>query len=170
MKKRKRSLSSDYFYDSLETPIGILYLIFHRNNLIKIDFDKPDMPIKKGEAPSSFKSELKEYFDKGIDEFKQKFEFISGTEFDKKVWLTLKEIPYGETRSYKWLAERIGKPNASKAVGQSLSRNPLPIVLPCHRIIESDGSIGGYLAGVDIKRRLLDIEYYIMLERKSKER
>lgn len=170
MRKRKRFYSSDCFYDSLETPIGILYFVFRRNNLIKIEFSKPDIPVKKDEAPPSFKSEINDFFSKGIDGFKQEFELISGTEFDKKVWLALREIPYGETRTYKWLAEKVGRPGASRAVGQSLSRNPLPIVLPCHRIIESDGSLGGYSAGVDIKRRLLDIEYYIMLERRMKDK
>src|SRR4030043_1701346 len=92
---------------------------------------------------------------------------MEGTEFERKVWLTLKEIPYGETRTYKWLAEKIGKPSAYRAVGKALSRNPLPIVLPCHRIIESDGTIGGYSSGIDIKRRLLEIEYY---NKVSKER
>ena len=92
---------------------------------------------------------------------------MRGTEFDHRVWLTLKEIPFGETRTYKWLAERIGKPKASRAVGQALGRNPIPILLPCHRIIESDGSIGGFSGGVDIKRRLLDIEYYKTLGKKE---
>lgn len=85
--------------------------------------------------------------------------FLEGTDFDKKVWLALKEIPYGETKTYKWLAEKTGNSNAYRAVGQALSRNPIPIVFPCHRIIESDGSIGGYSSGINIKRRLLEIEY-----------
>jgi methylated-DNA-[protein]-cysteine S-methyltransferase len=169
MKKRKRFFSSDCYYDTLDTPIGTLFLVFHKNSLIKLAFVKPDMDIGKYKAPLSFIKELQEYFEKGRDEFTQKIEFVSGTEFDRMVWLALKDVPYGETRTYKWLAEKIGKPNASRAVGQSLSRNPLPIILPCHRIIESDGSIGGYSAGVNIKRRLLEMEYYIMLERQGKD-
>ncbi|MDP2754304.1 MAG: methylated-DNA--[protein]-cysteine S-methyltransferase, partial [Nitrospirota bacterium] len=104
--------------------------------------------------------ELKEYFENGREEFTQEIDFTKGTELDKKVWLALKGIPYGETRTYKWLAEKVGKPTAFRAVGRALSRNPIPILLPCHRIIESDGSIGGYSSGIDIKRRLLEIEYY----------
>jgi methylated-DNA-[protein]-cysteine S-methyltransferase len=65
------------------------------------------------------------------------------------------------------LAQKIGKPNASRAVGQALGRNPLPIIIPCHRIIESDGTLGGYSGGTDIKRRLLDMEYYVKLSEKS---
>ena len=93
---------------------------------------------------------------------------MEGTDFEKKVWLALKEIPYGEARTYKWLSEKIGSPKASRAVGQALGRNPISIVLPCHRIIESDGSIGGYSSGVDIKRRLLEMEYYNALSKKQK--
>lgn len=155
------------FYDIVESSMGILYLVFTGKILSGIAFKKPDEILRKGEAPPLIKNELKEYFENGREEFTQKIGLTKGTEFDKKVWLTLKEIPYGETRTYKWLAEKIGKPSACRAVGKALSRNPLPIVLPCHRIIESDGTIGGYSSGIDIKRRLLEIEYY---NKVSKER
>jgi methylated-DNA-[protein]-cysteine S-methyltransferase len=123
--------------------------------------------MRKGVASPLIRKELKEYFEDGREEFTQKIGFTKGTEFDMNVWLSLQEVPYGETRTYKWLAEKVGKPAASRAVGQALSRNPLPILLPCHRIIESDGSIGGYSGGVDIKRRLLEIEYYMKLAKKD---
>lgn len=89
--------------------------------------------------------------------------FLSGTDFEKKVWLSLVEVPYGEMRTYKWLAERIGNPKAVRAVGRALGSNPIPIVLPCHRIIGSDGSLVGYTGGLDVKRRLLDLEYYYLM-------
>lgn len=161
--RQKGSLSTGAFYDIVESPIGILYLVFTGKILSGIAFKKPAEILRKGEAPLLIKKELKEYFENGRDEFTQKIGFTKGTEFDKKVWLALKEIPYGETRTYKWLAEKIGKPSACRAVGQALGRNPLPILLPCHRIIESDGTIGGYSSGIDIKRRLLEIEYYTNL-------
>jgi methylated-DNA-[protein]-cysteine S-methyltransferase len=164
--RQKRSLSTKLFYDTLESPIGTLYLLFAGETLQGLSFKKPGEVLRKGKAPLLIKNELKEYFENGIEEFTQKIKFTKGTEFEKKVWFALKEIPYGETRTYKWLAEKVGKPNASRAIGQALSRNPIPIILPCHRIIESDGSIGGYSSGVDIKRRLLDIEYYIKLAKK----
>jgi methylated-DNA-[protein]-cysteine S-methyltransferase len=158
--REKKSSSTESFYDTFESPVGRLYLEFTGKNLTGIHFQKfPVMP-RKGHAPPLLIKELREYFEKGREEFTQRTSFATGTEFDRKVWLTLKEIPYGETRTYKWLAEKIGKPNAFRAVGQSLSRNPIPVLLPCHRIIESDGSLGGYSGGVDIKRRLLEIEYY----------
>lgn len=158
--KKKRSLSTESFYDTVESPIGSLYLVFTGKILRGIDFKKPGEILRKGNAPPLVKKELKEYFENGREEFTQGINLIKGTEFDKKVWLALKEIPCGETRTYKWLAEKVGKPTAFRAVGRALSRNPIPIFLPCHRVIESDGSIGGYSSGIDIKRRLLEIEYY----------
>jgi methylated-DNA-[protein]-cysteine S-methyltransferase len=164
MNKKK---GSESYYDTFKSPLGALYLILTGKILREIEFKKPTEVIRKGEAPPLIKKELKEYFENGREDFTQKIDFAKGTEFDRNVWLALKEVPYGETRTYKWLAEKVGKPAASRAVGQALSRNPLPILLPCHRIIESDGSIGGYSAGVDIKRRLLEIEYYMKLAKKE---
>lgn len=165
--RQKRLPGSESFYDTFESPIGTLYLIFTGKALSGIYFNKPREILQKGKAPPLIKKELKEYFENGREEFTQKIGFTTGTEFDRKVWLALKEVPYGETRTYKWIAEKIGHPNAFRAVGQALSRNPLPIILPCHRIIESDGSIGGFSSGVHIKRRLLEIEYYMKLSKKS---
>jgi methylated-DNA-[protein]-cysteine S-methyltransferase len=161
--KRKKSSSSESFYDTFESPIGTLYLIFTGGILREIVFKKPREILRKGFVSSVIKGELREYFENGREEFTQKMDLAGGTEFEKRVWLALKEIPYGETRTYKWLAEKVGNPNAFRAVGRALSRNPLPVVLPCHRIIESDGSIGGYSGGVNIKRRLLDMEYYMKM-------
>ena len=78
--------------------------------------------------------------------------------FQKAVLRAIVDIPIGEVRSYRWVAGRIGKPKASRAVGNALNANPYPIVVPCHRIIRSDGTIGGYASGVRRKRRLLERE------------
>jgi len=165
--KEKRSVSVDSFYDTFDSPVGKLFLIFSGKKLSGIDFKKPaDIP-RKGKAPPLIKNELKEYFEHGKETFDMEIVLARGTEFDHRVWLALKEIPFGEIRTYKWLAESIGKPNASRAVGQALGRNPIPILLPCHRIIESDGALGGFSGGVDMKRRLLEIEYYIKLGKKD---
>jgi len=164
--RKKRSKRTDSFYDTFESPIGTLYLMFTGETLREVSFKKPRGTFRRGRAPSPIKEELREYFEVGREEFMQTIGFTKGTDFDRKVWLALKEIPYGETRTYKWLAERVRRPTACRAVGQALSRNPIPIILPCHRIIESDGSIGGYSSGVDIKRRLLEIEYYRKLAKK----
>jgi methylated-DNA-[protein]-cysteine S-methyltransferase len=161
----KRSSSTESYYDTFASPIGILYLIFSGKSLCEIVFQKPAVALRKGKAPLLLIKELKEYFVSGREEFSQQIAFLSVTDFEKAVWHVLTEIPYGETRTYKWLAEKIGKPNASRAVGQALGRNPIPIIIPCHRIIESDGSLGGYSGGIDMKRRLLDMEYYVKLSK-----
>lgn len=161
----KTSSGSELFFDVFESPVGILYITFLGKHLAGISFEQP--ANKRGKAPDSFKKELEGYFGGKTSEFKQQTVFLEGTDFEKKVWLALKEIPYGETRTYKWLAEKIGNPKANRAVGQALGRNPIPIVLPCHRVIESDGSIGGYSSGVGIKRRLLDMEYYNIIGRNN---
>ncbi len=87
---------------------------------------------------------------------------LPGTAFQKKVWQALLEIPAGEVRTYKWVCERIGTPRAYQAVGQALGRNPLPVVLPCHRIVASDGGLGGFMLGAEggiaMKRFLLQLE------------
>jgi methylated-DNA-[protein]-cysteine S-methyltransferase len=146
------------FFDTFKSPLGNIYMIFSGKTLTGVSFKKP--PFKKGAAPESFKKELRGYFDGKLRKFTQKTAFAEGTDFEREVWLAIKDVPYGETRTYKWLAERVGSPEGSRAVGQALSKNPISIVIPCHRIIESTGKIGGYSSGEGIKRRLLEMEYY----------
>jgi methylated-DNA-[protein]-cysteine S-methyltransferase len=78
--------------------------------------------------------------------------------FTQKVLNELRKIPYGETRTYGWLAKKAGKPGAARAVGQALKRNPIPIIIPCHRVIRDNGTIGGFSMGINIKERLLALE------------
>jgi methylated-DNA-[protein]-cysteine S-methyltransferase len=151
--------------DTFQSPLGELYLIFAGDALAEMRFNRPQgidpvPPICPEYISHSLKTELEEYFKGILREFRQEVVLLRGTDFEKKVWLALRDIPYGETRPYKWLAEKVGNPKAIRAAGRALGRNPLPIIMPCHRIIESDGSIGGYSGGIDIKRRLLDLEYY----------
>ena len=163
--KQKRAGNNE-FYDILDTPVGTLYLIFSGHALTGIVFDKPaGLYLKKAEDAAVVKKELTEYFEKGRRGFTCKTAFTEGTDFERLVWDALREVPYGETRTYKWMAEKIGKPHAFRAVGNALGKNPIPIIFPCHRIIESDGSLGGYSSGEDIKRRLLEIEYYTKMSK-----
>ncbi len=81
-----------------------------------------------------------------------------GTEFQKKVWSALREIPYGETRAYGEIAAAVGNPKAARAVGMANNRNPISVIVPCHRVIGSDGKLVGYGGGLDIKEFLLDLE------------
>jgi methylated-DNA-[protein]-cysteine S-methyltransferase len=81
-----------------------------------------------------------------------------GTAFEMRVWSELGKIPYGETRSYKDIARAIGRPNAFRAVGNANGANPIPLIVPCHRVIESNGGLGGYGQGIEVKKRLLELE------------
>jgi len=90
--------------------------------------------------------------------FPGKLDFTEATPFQRKVLEESRLIPYGETRSYSWLAEHIGKPGAVRAVGQALARNPLPIIVPCHRVVARDGKLGGFSGGAEMKRYLLSLE------------
>ena len=83
---------------------------------------------------------------------------LEGTTFQERVWTALQNIPYGETVSYKVLAERVGSPKAVRAVGAANGANPIPIIIPCHRVIGNDGSLTGFGGGIPLKKRLLDLE------------
>jgi len=101
---------------------------------------------------------LKTYFNGKQVDFDFPLDLSSGTPFQIMVWNKLKEIPYGECRSYKWVAEEIGNPRAARAVGMANNKNPLPPVIPCHRVIGSDGSLTGYASGLHVKKYLLEME------------
>jgi len=91
-------------------------------------------------------------------EFPDPLDLAGSTPFQRAVWNITQSIPYGKTRSYSWISNQLGKERAARAVGQALGSNPLPIVIPCHRVISSAGELGGYTGGLDIKKRLLTIE------------
>lgn len=91
-------------------------------------------------------------------EFRVPIDLSDLNDFTQKVLKEVKRIPYGEVRTYGWVAKRIGLENAARAVGQALRANPIPIIIPCHRVIREDGSIGGFSLGVNLKKRLLSIE------------
>ncbi len=93
--------------------------------------------------------------------FMTKLDLSGLTPFQKKALEVVKTIPYGETKSYKWVAERMGKPGAARAVGQALKKNPYRVVIPCHRVIRSNGKLGGYSKGIQKKKRLLKEEEII---------
>ena len=101
---------------------------------------------------------LRIYFGGGVVNFPDKLDLEEATPFQRRVWAVTRLIPYGDTRSYKWVAEQIEKPGAARAVGQALSKNPLPIIIPCHRVVKADGKLGGFSGGLEMKRRLLNLE------------
>ncbi len=101
--------------------------------------------------------QLSEYFAGSRKIFAVKLQ-VEGTEFQKAVWNALLQIPYGETRSYKDIAMAIGRPQAFRAVGQAIHRNPIGIIIPCHRVVGTNGALTGFAGGIELKKRLLDHE------------
>ncbi len=112
-------------------------------------------------SPHLFKDlmeRLRVYFNGHRTTFPDKLDLSRATHFQREVWEITRLIPYGETRSYSWVAKQIKKPQAVRAVGQALGKNPLPIIVPCHRVVASDGKLGGFSSGVEMKRYLLSLE------------
>jgi methylated-DNA-[protein]-cysteine S-methyltransferase len=101
---------------------------------------------------------FKSYFGGNKIAFPDELDLSEATPFQRKVWETTRLIPYGETRSYTWVAQQVSKPQAARAVGQALARNPLSIIIPCHRVLTINGQLGGFTGGVEMKRRLLYLE------------
>ncbi len=115
-------------------------------------------PVRDASRFETVTRELEQYYAGKLETFSCPLDLTPGTAFQQQVWRTLQTIPYGETRSYRWLAEAVGRPRAMRAVGNANGKNPLPIVVPCHRVVRENGGLGGYTGGVHIKRSLLDLE------------
>jgi len=116
---------------------------------------------KYAEDPTIMKgtiSRLKDYFSGKKIVFPEVLDLSEATPFQRRVWEVTRQIRYGETRSYKWVAAQMGKETAARAVGQALGRNPISIIIPCHRVLASDGSLGGFGGGLAMKRFLLGLE------------
>jgi len=117
-------------------------------------------------SPHPFKDlmeRLGTYFSGHRTTFPDKLDLSRATHFQREVWEITRLIPYGETRSYAWVAGQIKRPKAMRVVGQALSKNPLLIIVPCHRVVASDGKLGGFSGGVEIKRHLLSLESSISI-------
>jgi methylated-DNA-[protein]-cysteine S-methyltransferase len=152
-----------YFYES--KVIGIFGIVSDGERITNIIFGKnSNMDVDIAEIPVIKKAsnEIFGYFDGKIKKFSIPIK-IDGTPFQKKVWNALLEIPFGEVRSYKQIAETIGCAKGYRAIGMANGKNKIPILIPCHRIICSNGSLGGYTGGIDIKRKLLEIEGNVYL-------
>jgi len=144
----------------------ILDLIVSTNGVRDILINKKQTPKSLNNAiqisPDDLKvvtafKQLREYFERERKEFQLKLEII-GTDFQKKVWNELTKIQYGETISYGELAIRMGNKNLMRAVAAANGSNPIPIIIPCHRVIGADGSLTGYGGGLDVKQKLLELE------------
>jgi methylated-DNA-[protein]-cysteine S-methyltransferase len=149
----------EYEFSGFKVGIGeknnhITHIIFPQAEKLDID----DLEIKETALLKEASDQLEEFFRGERKEFSLPLNPISGTPFMRKVWTALQEIPYGETRSYKDIAMAVGSPKACRAVGMANNRNPISIVVPCHRVIGSGGSLVGYGGGLDMKAFLLDLE------------
>jgi methylated-DNA-[protein]-cysteine S-methyltransferase len=152
------------WYDYLSTPIGKLLLAADAKGLREVWFEtgkhkkEPDPQWQRNAAKVAFAAkQLNEYFAGERQHFDLPLHPI-GTPFQVSVWNALAKIPYGATISYGEMARRIGQPQAVRAVGAANGRNPIPIVLPCHRVIGADGSLTGFGGGLPTKRFLLALE------------
>ena len=152
-------------YSYMETPIGTLLIAGDDRAIHKIYFpkngkaEKPEADwVESSRGPiAAAVRQLKEYFAGKRADFDLPLA-PDGTEFQHAVWNQLQEIPYGETISYGELAKRVGNPKASRAVGAANGQNPIPIVIPCHRVIGSNGKLTGFGGGLPTKERLLALE------------
>jgi len=164
---------------TMHSAIGPLFLASSAEGLVALEFDarlpgqqsiRPsprDLRREKEKKAFTFQdsphllrpyvSELEEYFAGQRREFTFSLD-LRGTDFQRACWRALLAIPYGETRTYADIARAVGKPNAFRAVGMANNRNPIAIVVPCHRVIASDGTLCGYGGGLDVKRKLLELE------------
>lgn len=142
-----------------KTKIGIIKLTY-QEKIYKIELVKEVNSInEKTSQTDKVIKEINQYLSKYRKEFSI-FDLVrlEGTRFQKEVWHELQNIPYGETRSYKGIAKNIGNENAVRAVASAIGKNPLMIIIPCHRVIGSDGKMHGYAYGINLKKYLLDLE------------
>jgi O-6-methylguanine DNA methyltransferase len=159
-------------YTVFRNPLGLMGLVSSSEGLIRLISKLADEktiekhlvqltngPISK--KPLHFKDLTKQfslYFDDKLKKFDYPLDLRLGTPFQQKVWRKLLTIPHGKTRSYKWLAQAIKNPQASRAVGNANGKNPLSIIIPCHRVVKVNGQMGYYTGGISIKRFLLELE------------
>ncbi len=147
---------------SLPTPTGLVELAIDGDALVALHFvDASDAPatVSVDDDPAGIVDRVRRYFDgelHAIDDVSVRFD--RGTPFQQEVWRALRTIPVGETISYAELARRVGRPTAFRAVGAANGQNPVGVVVPCHRVIAADGTIGGYAGGLDRKAWLLHHE------------
>jgi len=160
------------YYTTIKSPVGEILATRSERGLNSVSFpksrwekfisalekDKDITLIEDDKKFSNLKNNLKAYFSGKKVQFKEEFDLKGGTDFQKKVWTAMQKIPFGETRSYNWLAKQVGGRNKARAVGAACGANPLPILIPCHRVIREDGGLGGYGGGLSLKKKLLKIE------------
>jgi methylated-DNA-[protein]-cysteine S-methyltransferase len=141
---------------AISSPLGPVHALFNAHALVSLAFGKAGgMPAADAATTRRLAADLADYFAGRPRAIRTTLDTGSGTPFQRKVWAELAKIPFGTTLSYAELARRVGAPRAARAVGQAVGANPIPILIPCHRVIRSDGALGGFSAGLEIKQWLL---------------
>ncbi len=174
MKKKYNHTLNDetVYYTVFKNPIGLTGLAATQKGLIRLANKVPsekafekllanNLGFQTKKDPNHFKTlveQFHKYFKGELKTFKFPLDLRLGTPFQKKVWKGLLTIPYGSTRSYKWLAKSIKSPDSARAVGNANGQNPLSIIIPCHRVVRENGDLGGYTGGIQTKRYLLELE------------
>jgi methylated-DNA-[protein]-cysteine S-methyltransferase len=145
------------FSTQFSSTVGPLTLEGDDRVVTRVGFGEATAPRGDAAAVSAAALQLEQYLAGERTEFELDVE-LDGTPFERRVWDEVRAIPYGETATYAEIADRIGRPGACRAVGRANGRNPVAVVVPCHRVIGSDGSLTGYAGGIEMKRALLDLE------------
>jgi len=155
---------SQVYYSTFESPVGPLLLAGSKAGLLLVSFASGNRPrnVDPEWRPDTTAfvevvQQLQSYFAGERKNFDLAL-ILEGSDFQKRVWTALRKIPYGETISYKELAEMIGSPRAVRAVGAANGANRIPIIIPCHRVIGNDGSLTGFGGGLPLKKQLLELE------------
>jgi len=152
------SLLGKVFVASTERGVCMVDFLKSEKTFLKRLSNKfPGKLIRDDQKNRNVLNQLRKYLKGDLKQFDCKLD-LKGTSFQKKVWTALSRIPYGQTRSYKEVAQAISHPKAFRAVGNSNGQNSIPLIIPCHRVIESNGGLGGFGHGVKVKRQLLDFE------------
>ena len=150
----------------IETPLGRFQAVFSEGGLVRLDFPArgegearlaPTVRVRGGAMRSLLERELNDYLEGRLHDFTVPLD-LRGTTFQREVWSQVLEIPYGATRAYSEVARAMGRPLAARAVGAANGANPLPILVPCHRLIGASGDPTGYGGGIALKRLLLQLE------------
>ncbi len=167
------------YFEKIESDIGDLWIGFTNKGLARVDFSirkedfiiglnkNYDEIIEYGGKSSDYKKQISLYFDKKLKSFDLALDLVA-TPFQLSVWQELLKIPYGEIRAYKDIALAVGKEKGFRAIGMANNRNPVPIVIPCHRVIGSNKALVGYGGGIETKVKLLKLEGLNIVDKESK--
>ncbi len=147
----------------VESTKGIQTIVLPKRSKRAVEFDlrsQSNGSVQQGESArlEAARRQLLDYLGGKRNTFDVPLDLSEGTSFQRQVWRTLQRVPYGKLRSYQWIAARVGGRHYARAVGNAVGANPLPIIIPCHRIVAHDASLGGFSGGLSMKRKLLALE------------